>query len=246
MTLKSNLLEDKIAIVTGCNRGIGKAILDVFIENGATVFAVSRKHGSLQDYALEKRVVPNYLDVTDKSAVKDLFLNLKKQAGRLDILVNNAGIMQDALLGMITDSQIHATFEVNVFANIIMMQYASKMMTRQRSGSIINLSSIMGICGNAGQIVYAASKGAVIAMTKSAAKELAPQHIRVNAVAPGIIATDFLSNVQWEKLEILKSKVGMGTFGSPHDVAKAVLFLASDLSTYVSGQILGIDGVMPY
>jgi 3-oxoacyl-[acyl-carrier protein] reductase len=238
------MLSGKVAIVTGCNRGIGKSILDIFIEHGATIYAVARKAGSLQSYEENNRVIPCYFDVTDKNAVKDLFLTVKKNTGKLDILVNNAGIMQDALLGMITDTQIHATFEVNVFANILMMQYASKFMVKQQSGSIINLASIMGICGNAGQIVYSASKGAVIAMTKSAAKELSPHRIRVNAIAPGIIATDMLYSVSSEKLELLKSKVAMGSLGYPLDVAKAALFLASDLSEYVSGQILGVDGMM--
>jgi 3-oxoacyl-[acyl-carrier protein] reductase len=244
MTSTSDTLSGKIAIVTGCNRGIGKSILDIFVEHGATVYAIARKIDSLQCSEESSRVIPCYLDVTDKNAIKDLFLTVKKNAGKLDILVNNAGVMQDALLGMITEHQIHTTFEVNVFANILMMQYASKLMTKQQSGSIINLASIMGIYGNTGQIVYSASKGAVIAMTKSAAKELAPQHIRVNAIAPGIISTDMLHSVPHEKLETLKSKVAMGTLGFPVDVAKAALFLASDLSEYISGQVLGVDGMM--
>jgi 3-oxoacyl-[acyl-carrier protein] reductase len=152
--------------------------------------------------------------------------------------------MQDALLGMITDSQIQSTFEVNVFAGIIMMQYSVKLM--KKSGSIINIASIIGLNGNAGQIVYSATKGAVIAITKSTAKELAADNIRVNAIAPGYIATDMLlsSNIAEEKLNVLKSQIGMQKFGSPDDVAKAALFLASDLSEYISGQVLGVDGVM--
>jgi 3-oxoacyl-[acyl-carrier protein] reductase len=244
MTSTFDTLSGKIAIVTGCNRGIGKSILDTFVEHGATVYAVARKSDSLQCYEETCRVIPCYLDVTDRNAVKDLFLTVKKNAGKLDVLVNNAGVMQDALLGMITEQQMHTTFGVNVFANILMMQYASKLMTKQQSGSIINLASIMGIYGNTGQIVYSASKGAVIAMTKSAAKELASQHIRVNAIAPGIISTDMLHSVPDEKLETLKSKVAMGTLGFPVDVAKAALFLASDLSAYISGQVLGVDGMM--
>jgi len=238
------LLEGKIAIVTGCNRGIGKSILDRFAENGAVVFAIARKKDSLLEYQNSTQIIPCYLDITDKNAVKELFLNVKKMAGKLDILVNNAGIMQDALLGMITDSQIQSTFEANVFAGILMMQYGVKLM--KKSGSIINIASIIGLNGNAGQIVYSATKGAVIAMTKSAAKELAPDNIRVNAIAPGCIATDMLlgSNISGEKLNVLKSQIGMQRFGSPDDVAKAVLFLASDLSEYVSGQVLGVDGVM--
>lgn len=244
MVSNFNLLEGKVALVTGCNRGIGRAILDMFVANGATVYAVARKEGSLSEYASNMKVHPYYLDVRDKSAVKQLFINIKKEAGRLDVLVNNAGVMHDALLGMITEEQMHSTFETNVFANITMMQYASKLMIRQQSGSIINLSSIMGVCGNAGQIVYSASKGAVIAMTKSAAKELSPHKIRVNAIAPGIIATDMLFSVPEEKLNVLRSKVAIGSIGEPEEISKAALFLASDLSVYISGQVLGVDGMM--
>lgn len=239
-----NLLEGKIAVVTGCNRGIGKAILDLFIQNGAVVYAVARTEGSLDVYKTVGGVIPVYMDVTDKDAIKDLFLRIKKQHQRLDILVNNAGVMRDALLGMVTDKQIEETFSVNVFAMLHIMQYAAKLMVRQKSGSIVNLSSIMGVTGNAGQIVYSASKGAVVSLTKSAAKELASNKIRVNAIAPGIIATDMLFSVPEEKLHQLETKVGMGNIGSAEEIAKSVLFLASDLSEYISGQVLGVDGMM--
>lgn len=243
MVLNFNLLDGKIAIVTGCNRGIGKVIVELFATNGATVYAVARKPASLDAIASDK-IIPCYLDVTDNVGVKDLFLRIKKEHNRLDILVNNAGVMQDALLGMISEEQMYSTFNTNVFANINLLKYASKFMVRQKSGSIINLSSIMGVNGNAGQIVYSSSKGAVIAMTKSAAKELAGSNIRVNAIAPGIIATDMLYSVPDEKLGKLREKVGMGYIGEPIEVAKTAMFLASDLSTYVSGQIIGVDGMM--
>lgn len=240
------LLKGKVALITGCNRGIGKAVSDVFVENGAFVYAVARKPDSLKFYESHPNVHPVYLDITDRPAVRELFLLIKKQSGRLDILVNNAGVMRDAVLGMITDDDMEYSFRTNVFAGISMMQYAAKSMLRQKNGSIINLASIMGRCGNAGQIVYSASKGAVIAMTKSAAKELAPSCIRVNAIAPGIIETDMFMGVPEEKREALRKRVGMGNMGSPEDVANAALFLASDLSLYVSGQVLGVDGMMSY
>lgn len=243
MELNYNLLNNKIAIVTGCNRGIGKAIMTTFAENGAIVYAIARKNGSLDDIN-HPNIHPVYMDVTDLEAIKNLFMTIKKEQNRVDVLVNNAGVMKDALLGMITDEQMQVTFATNVFANIHMMKYATKFMTRQKSGSIINLSSIMGVCGNAGQIVYAASKGAVIAMTKSAAKELANYKIRVNAIAPGVIATDMLFSVPEDKLNVLKSKVGMGEIGETQEIANAALYLASDLSQYVSGQVLGVDGMM--
>ena len=243
MESKYKLLNQRIAVITGCNRGIGKAIMSTFAENGAIVYAVARKIGSLEGLN-NPNIHPIYMDVTDNEAIKNLFLTIKREYNRVDILVNNAGVMQDALLGMITESQMQITFATNVFANIQMMKYATKFMSRQKSGSIINLSSIMGVCGNAGQIVYAASKGAVIAMTKSAAKELANLNIRVNASAPGVIATDMLFSVPKEKLEVLKSKVGMGEIGNPQEIANTALYLASDLSKYVSGQVIGVDGMM--
>lgn len=238
-----NLLEGKIAIVTGCSRGIGRAILETFAANGAVVYAVDLKEGSMDDVVSDK-IIPCYFDITETRAIIDLVKQVKKEQGKIDILVNNAGIMQDALIPMVTDEQINKTFEVNVFAMMHFIQYVSKVMKRQHSGSIINAASIMGIGGNYAQMVYAASKGAVVALTKSAAKELAQDGIRVNAVAPGTINTKLLENTPKETLDLIKSRVYMGELGTPEEVANAYLFLASDLSTYISGQVLGVDGMM--
>lgn len=243
MELNYNLLSGKIAIITGANRGIGKSMVELFASNGAIVYAIARKKDSLQDVA-SGNIIPCYLDVTNNDAVKELFATIKKNHNHLDILVNNAGVMLDALLGMITQEQLYNTYETNVFANIQMIKYAAKFMTRQKSGSIINIASIMGITGNAGQVVYSSSKGAVLTMTKSVAKELAPYNIRVNAIAPGVINTDLLNATSEEKIEKIKAKIHMGYIGEPIEVAKTALFLASDLSTYVSGQIIGVDGMM--
>ncbi len=237
------LLKGKIAIVTGCSRGIGKAIMDIFARNGAKVYAVDLINGSMDDIA-DKNIVPCYFDVTDKNAIRNLVMQVKKEQGRIDILVNNAGVMLDAMIPMITDEQIEKTLKVNVISMIYLIQYVSKVMRRQQSGSIINAASIMGISGNFAQMVYSASKGAVIALTKSAAKELASDNIRVNAIAPGTINTTLLENTPEEKLNQIKSRIYMGKLGEPEDVANAYLFLASDLSKYISGQVLGVDGMM--
>ncbi len=240
--LNSNLLEGKVAIITGCSRGIGRSIMETFAANGAVVYAVDLAEGSMDDAASD-RIIPCYFDITDTKAVVSLVMRVKKEQGRIDILVNNAGIMLDALIPMVTDQQIQKTFEVNVFAMMHFIQYVSKIMKRQQSGSIINAASIMGISGNYAQMVYSASKGAVIALTKSCAKELAADGIRVNAVAPGTINTALLQNTPEETLNQIKSRIYMGELGEPQDVANAYLFLASDLSSYVSGQILGVDGM---
>ena len=240
----SNLLEGKVAIVTGCSRGIGRAIMETFAKNGAIVYAVDLMEGSMDDAASSDSIIPCYFDITDTKAIIALVQRVKKEQGKIDILVNNAGIMQDALISMVTDSQIQKTFEVNVFAMMHFIQYVSKIMRRQKSGSIVNAASIMGISGNYAQMVYAASKGAVIALTKSAAKELAQDGIRVNAVAPGTINTTLLQNTPEETLNKIKSRIYFGELGTPEEVANAYLFLASDLSSYISGQVLGVDGMM--
>lgn len=243
MELSSNLLVGKVSIITGCGRGIGRCIANTFASNGAIVYAVDNAEGSMEDNT-NPNIIPCYLDITDTQLIIELVTRIKKEQGKIDILVNNAGIMQDALIPMITDQQIERTFNVNVFAMMHLIKYVSKIMRRQKSGSIINAASIMGLSGNYAQMVYAASKGAVIALTKSAAKELAEYGIRVNAVAPGTIATDLLKNTPEKTLQQIKSRIWMGELGTPQDVANAYLFLASDLSAYISGQVLGVDGMM--
>jgi len=248
MMSNSKLLRDKVVLITGCNRGIGKAILEKFAMNGAIVFASARENGILDKEALslsEKyrtTIVPVYLDVTDLKGIQHLFMRINKEYKRLDCVVNNAGIMEDALIGMATEAIIQKTFAVNVFAPINMIQYACKIMKRQNSGSIVNISSIVGTNGNSGQIVYSASKGAVISLTKTAAKELAPNNIRVNAIAPGMIDTAMFRSIGEPRISERISKIGMGRLGTPEEVADAALFLASDLSVYITGQIIGVDG----
>lgn len=248
MELSSNLLNGKVVLITGCNRGIGKAILEKFAMNGAIVYASARQEGILDDEAksLSKKystiINPVYFDVTDIEALKQVFIRIHKEQKKLDCVVNNAGIMQDALIGMVTNKTMQSTFEVNVFSVINMIQYATKLMKRQNSGSIINISSIVGTNGNPGQIVYSASKGAVISLTKTASKELAANNIRVNAIAPGMIDTDMFMSIGEPRISERISSIGMGRLGKTSEIADTALFLASDLSNYVTGQIIGVDG----
>lgn len=244
------MLSGKTALITGAGRGIGKVTALCFAQNGASLYLNARKEGVLDDFSKELsekynvEVTPVYFDVTDVDQVKDVFQMIFKKSRKLDVLVNNAGILDDSLIGMTTSRQIEDTFSVNTFAVLYACQYASRLMSRNKSGSIINLSSIIGTNGNSGQAVYGASKAAVIGITKSLSKELAQSQIRVNAVAPGFIDTDMARSIPQEKFEERLQSVAMGKIGRPQDIANTILFLASDLSSYVTGQVIGVDGGM--
>lgn len=243
-----NILDRKVCLVTGASRGIGFATVRRFVQEGAIVYANVRKPKNMDDqfqimnaeYGGEVKAL--YFDVRDETASKKAIMQIKKEQGRLDILVNNAGVMRDALIGMVSMSLMREIFDTNVFGVANMLQLAAKIMIRQKSGSIINLSSIVGIEGNAGQLAYSASKGAVAAITKTAAKELVGQGIRVNAVAPGMIDTDMYRSIGAERMQAQLSNIRMGKLGEPDEVADTILFLASDLSRYVTGEIIGVNG----
>lgn len=244
------ILEGKVAWITGASRGIGREIALAFAQEGARTVLVARHVDHLAETVALIRVangpepiLADY-DITSPSETGNAFSRYYREIRRLDVMVNNAGIMQDALLGMMSEAQVQQTFSVNVFATLYHMQYAARLMARNRSGSIINMASIIGRFGNAGQTVYGATKAAVIGATLSAAKELAPQHIRVNAMAPGFIETDMVHQIAPDKFEERLRAVGMRRIGTPKDVARVALFLASDTSEYMTGQVLGIDGGM--
>lgn len=240
------MLTGKTALVTGCNRGIGKSIAEEFAKNGATVYANARKPESLnllRNYGMGE-ILPLYFDVTDRTAVRKAFITITKEQGRLDCLVNNAGILKDVLITMLDQKTLKEIYDVNVFAVFEMMQYASRIMTKQKNGTIINVSSICGMEGGMrGQTAYSSSKGAIIALTKTAAKELGEFNIRVNSVAPGFIDTDMFRSGPKEIQKKLVDGVYLNhRVGLPKEVADVCVFLASDKSSYVNGENIRIDG----
>lgn len=243
-------LADKVVWITGASRGIGRAVALACAAEGAVTVLTARHKDHLADTAATitaaggREPIQFDYDITNLQAVGRAFQDVFRQTKRLDGLVNNAGIMQDALLGMISAAQVETTFAVNVFAAIYHMQYAARLMGRAKSGSIVNISSIMGRYGYPGKTTYSASKAAVIGATLAAAKELAASGIRVNAVAPGVIDTDLVRNITPSKGAAVLDDIGLGRIGSPSDVAASAVYLLSDQSKYVTGQVLGVDGGM--
>lgn len=244
------LLAGKRVLITGATRGIGLAIAERFAAEGASLYLNGRDGPRVTQLAerLSREFgvacAPLLFDVADPEAVKAAFRELFTQTKVLDVLVNNAGILDDALIGMVTPAQIERTFACNSFSVLYCSQYAARMLQRNGGGSIINLASIIGRVGNAGQAVYGGSKAAVIGMTQSLAKELATQQIRVNAIAPGFIDTDMAHSLSEDKFQQRLDSIAMGRIGSADEVAKVALFLASELSSYVTGQVIGVDGGM--
>ncbi|MEB2298496.1 SDR family oxidoreductase [Lysinibacillus xylanilyticus] len=243
-------LNKKSIFITGATRGIGYATVIQAAKQHCTLILNGRDEKRLQEIKEEIETLYNTTvhilnyDVCDIEAIKKAFMWIKKNVGQLDAVVNNAGILDDALLGMVNEKQVSHTLAVNTEAVIYHMQYASRLMMKQKSGSIVNVSSIIGRVGNAGQTVYGASKAAVIGATYSASKELAPYNIRVNAVAPGFIETDMTKQLSQEKYEQRLSEIKMDRIGTAEEVANVILFLASDFSSYVTGQVIGVDGGM--
>lgn len=234
-----NLLENKVALITGAGRGIGKVIAEQFIADGAIVYVNDLTEPDVEG------AKPICFDVTDSTALKAGLMNIYKAEGRIDVVVNNAAIIQNQKLGMVTKPLLEKMYAVNVFAVIDMIQIASRLMSRNGGGCFVNMASVTGVVGSPGQVAYSASKGAVISITKSAAKELAPMNIRVNAVAPGIVKTERfeeLYEATGNKIDERIGRIALGRLGTPQDIANAVSFLASDRASYISGQVLGVDG----
>jgi 3-oxoacyl-[acyl-carrier protein] reductase len=242
------MLDGKVVLVTGASRGIGKAIALLAAENHAHVivnYNKSEKGASeLVDLMHGKGFSASMIkaDVSSEDEVKDMFGSIKEKHSRIDVLVNNAGLMRNSLLALTSTELFDHTIDVNLKGTFLCTRHASNMMRKQRSGRIINISSIVGLQGYEGQTIYSASKAAVIGFTRSAAKELGRYGITVNAIAPGLIETDLVKDMKPDVKDKMLSNISLGRIGTPEDIAKVVLFLSSDLANYVSGAVIAVDG----
>ena len=241
-------LKDKVAIVTGASRGIGEAIARKFCEEGASVMLCSRSTSS--SAAADALACEGWntqsiqADISQKSDVETLVDATLKAYSRIDILVNNAGITRDALLMRMRDEDWDAVLQTNLTGTAYCTRAVIRSMLRQKSGKIINISSVVGLMGNAGQANYAASKAGIIGLTKSIAREVAKRGITVNAIAPGFIRTEMTANLSEQDQQKILEMIPVGSFGLPEDVSKVALFLASDAARYITGQVIQVDGGM--
>ena len=243
-------LEDKIALVTGGGRGIGRAICLELATRGATVIVNYNRSAAAADEVVAEiesaggAAKSIKTDVSDAERVADMFQAIVSDFGTIDILVNNAGMTRDNVIMMMKPADFDAVIETNLRSCWLCCKTATRTMMRKRSGSIINITSVVGIAGNGGQTNYAASKAGIIGLTKSLAKEVAARGIRVNAVAPGFVETDMTADLSDDIREKAIEAIPLNRMGAPQDIAKAVAFLASDDAAYITGQTLVVDGGM--
>ena len=242
-----NQLANQIAVVTGAGRGIGRAIALKFAAEGADVVCVSRTSENAEKVAGEVRALgrtawAHAVDVADAVAVAAAAQRILAAPGRVDILVNNAGVTRDGLLMRMSDADWDAVLDTNLKGAFLVTKAFARSLIKQRSGRIINVASVIGLIGNAGQCNYAASKAGLIGFTQSAARELASRGITVNALAPGFIETDMTAELAEPMRAALLERIPLGGFGQPEDVAGAALFLAGPAARYITGQVLTVDG----
>lgn len=244
------VLEGKVALVTGASKGIGRAIAQKFVELGAQV-AFTYLSSVEKGQALEQELSANggkakgfRSDAADNAQAEKLVEDVIAEFGKIDILVNNAGITRDGLLMRMTEDQWDAVINTNLKSVFNLTKASTKHMMRAKSGSIINITSVVGLKGNAGQANYAASKAGIIGFTKSVALELGSRNIRSNAIAPGFIETEMTGELDQKVVDEWRKSIPLKRGGTPEDVANCAVFLASDQSSYISGQVLQVDGGM--
>lgn len=240
------MLQGKTAVVTGAAKGIGKAIALAFAKEGCNI--VLNYHSSLDDETVQEieacgvTCMPVQGDVSDFAFAADMMKKVKKELGSVDILVNNAGITKDMLLMRMTEEQFDSVIQTNLKGTFNMIRHASSIMLKQRSGAIINMSSVVGVMGNVGQANYAASKAGIIGLTKSTAKELAARGVTCNAIAPGFVETDMTAALSEDLQKQMLETIPLKCYGQVDDIAQAAVFLAKN--TYITGQVLHVDGGM--
>lgn len=246
------ILENKNAIITGARRGIGRATVEVFASKGANIWACARKKDITFEIEMKalmnkykNRIWPIYFDMTNEAEMKSAVQSIRKQHLSVDILVNVAGIVNDSTSFQMTSiEKMKKVMDVNLFGVSLLTQYVSRIMARQRSGSIVNIASIAGIDGTPAQYEYAASKAAIIGATKNLAREMAINNIRVNAIAPGMVSTDMGAKIDDDLKKETLSKVIMNRMGKPEEIANVIAFIASDMASYMTGQVIRVDGGM--
>ncbi|MGQ9665143.1 MAG: 3-oxoacyl-[acyl-carrier-protein] reductase [bacterium] len=240
------LLDKKIALITGGASGIGAAIAKKFIENGAAVIIVDidQELGNATAKQLGEKAFFYYMNIADEQSVNDTINQILDTFAKIDILVNNAGITNDKLLIRMTKEDWERVININLTGTFLVTRAVVKNMMKQHYGRIVNIASVIGMMGNAGQANYAASKAGIIGFTKSCAKELASRYITVNAIAPGFIETKMTEKLPDEVKQMYFKLIPLGRFGKPEDVANLALFLCSDQADYITGQVIAIDGGM--
>ncbi|MCB0353735.1 MAG: 3-oxoacyl-[acyl-carrier-protein] reductase [Bdellovibrionales bacterium] len=243
-------LEGRVALVTGGSRGIGRAICVELADRGAQVIVNFRSNEAEAEETVklcaEKggQAFALQFDVADSAQVDQAFAALKERTGRLDILVNNAGISKDGLILRLKDEDWHSTLSTNLHGAFYTVRAAAKIMVKARCGSIVQMSSVVGEMGNAGQVPYVSSKAGMLGLTKALARELAPRGIRVNSITPGFIETDMTAELDENLKQEHFKAIPLGRYGKPEDVAHAVAFLVSDEAAYITGQTIGVNGGM--
>lgn len=241
-------MENKVVCITGAGRGIGAGMAQMFSENGYDLILHYRSSEKELDALIQKNQKPNQkiwkvqADICDETQVKEMFAWIKKEVGRLDVLINNSGRTKDGLFLRMSEKDFMDVVDVNLKGCFLCSKEASAIMMRQRNGSIINISSVVGLSGNAGQANYAASKAGIIGLTKSMAKEIGSRNIRVNAIAPGFIQTQMTDALSESRKKEIQSHIPLRTLGSVEDVANVALFLADEKSRYITGEVIRVDG----